>query len=293
MFIKMLAWLYWNPNPVVFTIPILGRPVAWYGLWFMLGFLLGYFMLIPLFQAVLDSAKRNNSRMHAHLLVDRLTWFVVAGTVIGARLGHVFLYDWPRYQHNPLSILKIWEGGLASHGGALGVMLALFFYKKFILEKKYPEFTLLKLMDLIVIPTALVGCFIRIGNFFNQEIVGTPSKMPWAIIFENPFEGEAGIPRHPTQLYEAFAYLLVFIGIVRIWQKTNLKQYPGMITGLFFTTVFSARFVIEYYKTPQSLVINESWLQAGQLLSIPFIILGIALIINASLKKQSTLPYRS
>src|SRR5262249_26519739 len=126
-------------------------------------------------------------------LSDRMLWFIVGGMIIGARLGHVFFYEWPYYQQHPEDIIKVWHGGLASHGGAIGVVLGLYLYQRGI-RHKYPTLSLLSILDLICIPTALVGCFIRIGNFINQEILGTPSDLPWAIQFGNPYDGSSMVP---------------------------------------------------------------------------------------------------
>ncbi len=145
----------------------------------------------------------------AYLLTDRLCWFVVAGTIIGARLGDVFFYNWSHFRHHPLEIFKIWHGGLASHGGVLGVVLALYLYLKYI-QKWIPQLTFLTLLDFVAIPSALVACFIRLGNFMNQEILGIPTDLPWGVVFGHPAENVPPFPRHPVQLYEAGAYLITF-----------------------------------------------------------------------------------
>ena len=211
-------------------------------------------------------------------LTDKMLWFILLGILIGARLGHVLFYDWTYYSAHPEKIIKIWEGGLASHGGTIGVMLSLYLYYRLVLPS-YPEITLAKLFDMVVIPTALVAFFIRLGNFFNQEITGTSSTLPWAIVFGHPAEGRPNTPRHPVQLYEAFVYLGIFFLLWAIWKrKAYLK--PFFITGLFFFLVFTSRFLIEFLKMPQNGIFDQQgFLQTGQLLSIPFIILGIILMI--------------
>lgn len=212
----------------------------------------------------------------ARLLADRLSWYAVIGTVIGARLGHVIFYDLHHYVNNPLSIFKTWEGGLASHGGTLGLLAAMFFYHKF-LKKYLTHFSFLMFLDIfsVVVP---VGCVcIRIGNFFNQEILGPPTLLPWGIIFGHPFDHEAVIPRHPAQLYEAVAYFLTFIIVFILWQKNTSQRHPGFITGILFICIFTFRFFIEFLKMPQGGSF-EGLLQTGQVLSIPFILLGIAFI---------------
>ncbi len=207
-------------------------------------------------------------------LTDRLTWFVVIGTVVGARLGHVFFYEWPRYQQNPLEIFKIWEGGLASHGGTIGVMIALFLYQRSIREN-FPEFNFLSLLDILSVPTAMTAVWIRLGNFMNQEIVGPVTTVPWAVVFAHPLEGEGGLPRHPTQLYEAMCYLFTFALLYTLWKKKQDQLKPGVLVGLFMILVFGSRFLVEFVKVSHGLMIDESVLLTGQYLSLPFIALGV------------------
>lgn len=216
------------------------------------------------------------SREWATFLTDRLTWYVILGTLIGARLGHVFFYDWPFYQDRPLDIFKIWQGGLASHGGVLGVMAGLCLYRQSI-AKQFPHLTMIALFDLLVIPSGIVAFCIRMGNFFNQEILGPPTTLPWAVVFGHPFEGGAPIPRHPTQLYEALAYLAIFSLLYFLWYRRPALWRPGFLSGIFFILLFSSRFFLEFIKETQSYVIDESYLQMGQILSLPFIALGFAL----------------
>lgn len=269
----MLAYLYWNPDSTVFTVPYFHHPVKWYGLCFMVGFLLGYFL-------ILDPLKRYTK--NPTKLADRLLWFVLAGTLIGARLGHVFLYEPSNFLTHPLDILKIWEGGLASHGGTVGVILAVIFFRLSV-RKQAPDLTILRILDLVAVPTALVAFFIRLGNFFNQEIIGVPTTVPWAVIFGEPFDGGPIVPRHPSMLYEGLVYLGTFILLWFLQKKGNLA--PGRLTGLFLILVFTSRFFIEYTKEPQYSVLDQSSLQAGQWLSLPFIALGAILFFKR--KKSS------
>ncbi|MCE5317816.1 MAG: prolipoprotein diacylglyceryl transferase [Parachlamydia sp.] len=216
------------------------------------------------------------SREWAIFLTDKLTWYVILGTLIGARLGHVFFYDWPFYQDRPLDIFKIWQGGLASHGGVLGVMIGGLLYRQSI-AWQFPSLTLVALTDICVIPSGIVAFCIRMGNFFNQEILGPPTTVPWAVVFGHPLEGGAPVPRHPTQLYEALAYLAIFSLLYFLWTRRPALWRPGFLSGLFFILLFSSRFLLEFIKETQSHVIDESYLQMGQLLSLPFIALGFAL----------------
>jgi phosphatidylglycerol:prolipoprotein diacylglycerol transferase len=279
--IKNLAWLYWDPPRFIFTIPYIDRPVAWYGLWFVFGFIVGFFLIIPIFKRKLHETRNISDKEAKNLavgLTDKLTWSVIIGTIVGARLGHVIFYDWPRYQDNLLDIFKIWEGGLASHGGTIGVMIATYFYLRSI-RPRFPEFTYIFLLDSLAVPTAFVATCIRIGNFFNQEIYGPPTNLPWAVTFGHPYDGAAAIPRHPTQLYEAVVYFITFIILYTLWYKKSDKLKPGTLIGIFMILVFGSRFFLEFLKPAQSLVIDESFLLAGQYLSIPFILLGFVLLL--------------
>lgn len=266
---------YWDPPKEFLHIPFIERPIMWYGVLFVTGFFLGYFLMIPLLKDLFKK-RQEPIKVAAHL-TDRLLWFVLAGTIIGARLGHVFFYEWPRYRHDFWGIFKTWEGGLASHGGAIGVLLALVaFYS--LHKKNYPELSLVKLVDILSIPTALAAVFIRLGNFVNQEIIGVPTKLSWGIIFGHPADGGPVVARHPAQLYEAFAYLLTFVLLYTLWWKG--KRREGLISGLFFVCVFGSRFLIESIKVPLSSMMDESFIQTGQLLSIPFIALGLFLLLR-------------
>lgn len=209
----------------------------------------------------------------ASLFTDRLLWFIIAGCIIGSRLGHVFFYDFQYYAQHPLEIFNLRAGGLASHGGAAGVLLALFAYAK-VYKNRFLEISFLRLLDIVVVPTALVAFFIRIGNFLNQEILGNPTDMPWGIVFGHPVEGGGLIARHPVQLYEALFYLLTWV--LLLFLANRLKV--GRLSGLFFLMVFGSRFLLEFFKEPQSMVFNESSLLAGQLLSLPFIALSLYLL---------------
>ena len=209
-----------------------------------------------------------------YFLTDRMVWFVVLGTIIGARLGHVIFYDWFYYSSHPADVFKIWEGGLASHGGIIGIILSLVLYKQLIL-KDFPEITLLALLDIMVMPSTLAGAFIRIGNFFNQEILGPPTDLPWAIVFGHPIDGSPALPRHPTQLYEALGYFIISMILLYEWKRKGNQLRTGYLFGLCFVLVFTFRFLIEFIKLPQSSMMDETFLQTGQLLSIPFVLLGL------------------
>lgn len=223
----------------------------------------------------------------AFFLADRLVWFTVLGTVIGARLGQVFFYDWSLFYQHPAEIFKVWKGGLASHGGVIGVVLAVYLYTLSI-RKWEPQLSFLRLLDFIAIPSALVACFIRLGNFMNQEIVGTPSNLPWAIVFGNAADGSLPVPRHAVQLYEALAYLVTFVILYRLWKVKAEQLRSGVLIGLLFILIFGSRFFLEYWKVQQPSSFDASYLQMGQLLSIPFVLAGLFLVFRSKFEKKNT-----
>jgi len=294
-FFQRIAWLYWDPSRKALTIPYFNHPVAWYGILFVTGFIFGYFVFQPLLRRFLQQHQYpkkdqlttlfSTRNQMAYFLSDRLCWFVVAGTVIGARLGDVLFYTGP-YWDNPLEIFKIWNGGLASHGGVIGVLIALYFYLKYA-QRIIPELTYLRLLDLMAIPSALVACFIRLGNFVNQEILGKVTTLPWAVVFGHAADGTLPSPRHPVQLYEAIAYLMTFIILFLLWKKQKPSDYSGKLIGWMFIFIFSSRLVLEFLKTKQESFLNIGDFQAGQVLSLPFIILGIYLVLQAKFKTPS------
>ncbi|HEY5236290.1 MAG TPA: prolipoprotein diacylglyceryl transferase, partial [Rhabdochlamydiaceae bacterium] len=173
---------------------------------------------------------------------------------------------------DPLSIFRVWEGGLASHGGVLGILVALALF-----QKRHRFCSWLHLLDLLVLPSAVVAVFIRVGNFINQEILGKPTNVPWAVIFGHPADGSPAVPRHPVQLYEAVYYLAVF-GVLWFLRKRWNSWKEGSLAGLFLVLIFSFRFLVEFFKVEQSWWLYGSPVTMGQLLSVPFIILGLYLI---------------
>lgn len=213
--------------------------------------------------------------------VERLAVYVIVGMVLGARLGDALFYQsWSGHLENPLAILKFWEGGLASHGAIAGIVLSVFFFLKKA-KVRFPMLTWRSLLDLMVIPGSIAAVFIRLGNFMNQEILGTPASVPWAIIFGHPADGSAPIPRHPVQLYESFFYLVLSMALWRLHTKIASMNQPGRISGLFFLSLFIFRFFIEFFKSKQSALLSASaTLDMGQILSIPFIIFGLYLFFN-------------
>lgn len=263
--------IFWDPKPEVFRIPFLDFPVLWYGVLFALGFILGF----PIFVGILMRAFGKDWKKKAVQITDRLTLYMILGTVIGARVGHFLFYERPEhYFRDPWEIFRIWEGGLASHGAAVGIVLALilFSYKY---RREYPNLSWIRLLDFISVPAALGGCFIRLGNFVNQEILGTASRLPWAVVFGHPADHSYPIPRHPVQIYEACFYLAVFFFL---WRLSFIKKFlmaEGKLIGLFLVLVFGFRFFIEFLKQEQSHLLAAPVLNMGQILSIPVVFGGL------------------
>jgi len=271
-----LISIVWDVNPwlVKFSDSF---GIRWYGVLFACAFLFGYIIFNRFFKKEGFSTEK----------LDELTLYIALGTVIGARLGHCLFYDAGYYLKNPLEIFQIWRGGLASHGASIGILIALYLY----VRKNKMSF--LWLIDRIGVVTALGGFFIRMGNLMNSEIYGHPTKLPWGFqfirdnkTFTDPQTGEIlgkNLPCHPTQLYEAFSYLVLFIILFYVIRKYGDKLKDGIIFGWFLIALFTSRFLIEYLKFEQSdfeiNMISKLHMNMGQALSIPFILLGIILLL--------------
>jgi prolipoprotein diacylglyceryl transferase len=250
----------WNVEPEIFRIG--NFAVRWYGLLFASGFVFGYYIMKKIF--------KNEGFGDATL--DRLTVYVAIGTIVGARLGHCLFYEPEYYLARPLEILKVWHGGLASHGAAIGIPLALWF---FVRKERKP---FIWAIDRVVIVVALAGALIRLGNLMNSEIYGIETTLPWGFVFLQ--NGETA-PKHPTQIYEALAYLITFGILMRMYWKSLGKLKPGLLFGVFLVLVFGFRFFVEYVKEDQVAFEAGMKLNMGQWLSIPFVILGLALLVWA------------
>lgn len=261
----MLNYITWDANPILIDSFV---QVRWYGLMFAIGFWIGYNIMYKIF--------RHEGAPERWLGI--LFLWVAAGTVIGARLGHVFFYEWDYYSMHPSKILAIWEGGLASHGGTIGIMIAVILFS-IITTRRNPLWT----FDRLVIPIALVGAMIRFGNLMNSEIYGHPTTLPWGFIFVRGHE-YPGLPCHPTQIYESACYLALFVLLMWMYWKKNAERRPGLIFGVFFTVLFSCRFLIKFVKNPQVGFEADMTLNMGQLLSTPFILIGIGLIIYSMVR---------
>jgi len=247
----------WNVDPEIFRLgPIAPR---WYGLLFALGFALGYLILVQIYRHERRSEENSST----------LLLYVLLGTIIGARLGHALFYQPDYYVAHPWEVLMVWQGSLASHGGFTGVLIAIYLHLR-----KYRDMSFLELSDRLAIAALPAASLIRFGNFFNSEIIGSPSNLPWAIIFARV----DNFPRHPAMLYESISYLLVFLVLYIAYWKTESINVPGRILGASFVACFTARFLIEFIKEEQVPFEQGMRLNLGQLLSIPFILMGLVLL---------------
>lgn len=261
------------------NIPLLDRPILWYGFFFALGFLLAYRVFQSLLKEFLQPYQIPLKEILR--LAEKASFYVIIGTIIGARLGDVLFYqNLGQVVHHPLDIIKFWEGGLSSHGGVIGILVSLAIFS-IRLRKKYPVLTWIAMLDLLSIPALLAGSFIRVGNFFNQEILGLPTTLPWAIVFGNPVDGSQIVPRHPSQLYESVFYFVFFIVLWKLRTKNPKVFLLGKTSGLFFMGTFAFRFLIEFVKSPQSALLHPgAVLDMGQWLSIPMILIGAVLFFS-------------
>ncbi|AYA37232.1 prolipoprotein diacylglyceryl transferase [Hymenobacter oligotrophus] len=272
----MLAYITWDISPILAQLGPL--TLRWYGLLFALGFIIGSFILTHIYKA-----ERVSPRW-----VDVITIYMLIGTVLGARLGHVFFYDADYYLAHPGEILKIWEGGLASHGATIGILLAVWLFAR------NNKFDYLWVLDRIVIVVATGGMCIRLGNLMNSEIIGRQTDVPWAFKFAryNEIHHVAGnIPnelRHPTQIYEALFCLFLFVLLYWLWNRYKEQTPRGLLFGLFVTLLFTFRLLVEFLKENQEAFEDRLPLNMGQLLSIPLILVGLYVLFTA--KKRPGRP---
>lgn len=271
----------WSVNPELFHLgPFV---IRWYGLMFVIGFYLGYKIMERIF--------RHEGVPEKWLGV--LLVYVVVATIVGARLGHCFFYEWDYFSKHPVEILYTWHGGLASHGGTIGIMIAVILFSIFT-AKRNPFWT----FDRLVIPIALVGALIRTGNLLNHEIYGHPTDLPWGFRFVlNLNDWMAGappvysVPSHPTQIYEALCYLALFGLLMWMYWRRNAGERPGLLFGVFFIWLFTARFLIEFIKNPQEAFEVGMTLNMGQWLSVPFILMGVGFVIYSFYHKPFKIKY--
>ncbi|MDR2804388.1 MAG: prolipoprotein diacylglyceryl transferase [Dysgonamonadaceae bacterium] len=260
----MLASITWTADPAAFTIPIWGREIRWYALAFVIGLMFGTWIVSKIWK---------HEKLNIDWL-DKLFFYVLISMIIGARLGHILFYDPISYLKHPLEIFAVWHGGLASHGGTLGILIAIWIYSKKVTHK-----SMLFTLDRLVVPVGFVAALIRLGNLMNSEVYGHPTTAPWGFNFVRSQEWYLfpinQQPCHPTQLYEAFFYILTgFLCLWMYWKREDYK-YPGLIFGVFLIGIFLSRFFVEFFKNVQESFEENLILDMGQLLSIPFIVAGI------------------
>ncbi|RSK48455.1 prolipoprotein diacylglyceryl transferase [Hymenobacter rigui] len=302
---SFLSAILWNQNPIITELGPL--TLRWYGLLFMSGFVVGTFILGHVYKSEKVSPR----------WVDVITIYVLLGTVLGARLGHVFFYDWAQYKNDLLSIFKIWEGGLASHGATIGIIFAVWLFSR------NNKFDVLWTLDRIVLVVAVGGALIRIGNLMNSEIVGQPTTAPWAFVFPRdtehlqeprpdqpvpagsvavtrvrqpdgkvayetqPVTGsvapgtEVAVPRHPTQIYESLFCVFLFVVLYSMWNRTKEHTPRGQLFGLFVVLLFTFRIVVEFFKEDQVAFEQGMTLNMGQWLSIPLVFIGLYVLFTA------------
>ncbi len=269
----------WNPNPEIFK--ILEFPVRYYGLFFAMAFLAGFQVMTYIFK------KEGRPIEQA----DQLLLYAMVATVVGARMGHYFFYEFPLLQADPLrffvQMITPPFSGLASHGAAVGLFSAFYLY-----VKKNPGQSYLYVTDRMVIVVSLAGFFIRMGNLMNSEIIGKPTDLPWGFKFFRDYEfNPLGDPamvaaRHPSQLYEALSCLVIFTLLLWFWSKKKGKTQEGLMTGLFMVVLFGLRFFYEFLKENQSDFENQMALNMGQILSIPSVIFGLIVLFYSCKKAK-------
>jgi prolipoprotein diacylglyceryl transferase len=266
-----LLSIHWNVDPVMLNLGAL--QVRWYGLLFISGFILGGYLFRWF-------CRRESI---SETMLDPLLYTLLICTIVGARLGHVLFYQ-PDYYFGSWAgfweIFMPWKGGLASHGGAVALLLGMWWFSVRY-GKKY-NFDFLWIMDHLCIAVAFAGCFIRLGNLMNSEIYGNVTSLPWGFIFERNGEVE---PKHPTQLYEALSYLILGLYLVARYRNKLERTFRGFFFGAFLVGCFGMRFIIEFIKEPQVEFETSMTLDMGQWLSIPFVLAGIAILIYSYRKR--------
>ena len=255
---NLFLTVMWNFDPVFFRIGSV--EIRYYGVMWAVAFAISMWLFI-------NFVKREG---YPDKVFDSIFWFGTLSTIIGARLGHCLFYETDYYLSNPVQILNIRQGGLASHGAAIGLLVGLWLFSR---RNRMPY---LWSLDRIMVAVAISGVFVRLGNLFNSEIYGIETASPWGFVFLRA--GET-VPKHPTQIYEALCYLATFFVLLWLYYGRDLaRRRPGFMFGLGVFLIFVSRFFIEYIKNPQEEFELNMSLLMGQWLSIPFILLGIYMI---------------
>lgn len=261
----IVSYITWSVDPEIFTIPGIDWPIRWYGLMWAIGLILSQQVMYHIFKVEERPAKD----------VDTLTLYIIIATFLGARLGHFLFYDPSVFITDPLSIILPPYAGLASHGAAIGILTGLYLFCR---KLKYNYFWM---VDRLVIVVCITGAFIRLGNLMNSEIIGIPTDVPWAFVFTHI----DNVPRHPAQLYEAIYCFLLFGLLYYIWKNKRNQVSTGFIFGVFLVVLWSLRFVDEFFKEDQEAFEENLVLNMGQILSIPFVIAGIIILIKTRERK--------
>ncbi|MEY2894421.1 MAG: Prolipoprotein diacylglyceryl transferase [Bacteroidota bacterium] len=274
-----IAFISWDPNPVI--IDLFGFPIRWYGFFFAMAFLAGFRVVNYMFKQEGRSTEQ----------ADQLLMYTMVATIVGARAGHYFFYEFPLLQADPLrfflQMITPPFSGLASHGASIGLFIAFYLY-----SRKNPGMSYLYITDRIVPAVALGGFFIRMGNLMNSEIIGKPTELPWGFKFLrdtefNPYgDPNLVLARHPSQLYEALSCLLIFALLMWFWSKKKKDTQEGLMTGYFMIVLFTLRFFYEFLKENQSAFENNLTLNMGQILSIPAVLFGV-IVLTFSYRKAN------
>jgi prolipoprotein diacylglyceryl transferase len=263
---NVLLFIHWNLEPNI-PLPFDFFSIQWYGFMWTLSifgsFFLGKWIL----------KKENISEEHLVLLIQ----YIFIGSIVGARLGQVIFYDLPYFLENPLEIFKVWKGGLASHGGVIGGVLSVYIF-----SKTYPQYSMRWIFDRVALVIFLPAALIRIGNFFNSELYGRITDVPWAVIFDRV----DNLPRHAVVLYEAGAYLLLQLVAILLYRKYSDTK-PFLYVGIFFAGTFSVRFLLEFMKEAEGNLFL-GYISKTQLLSVPLILVGLTLLLFAFRKKEGS-----
>lgn len=253
-----LRAVVWAPDPVML---VLGdRTLTWYALLFVCGLLGGYAIVVAMF------IRERVDITYANILLAS----VGLAAVIGARLGEVFFYEWPFYRDHPAEIVRIWRGGLASHGAVIAIALTLALYARVVIGKPF-----LWVSDRTVAGIALAAACVRFGNLINSEILGKPTSVAWAFVFQRI----DSTPRHPVQLYEGIAYLLLCVALIAVSRRYALPE--GCLSGLFLVGMFAPRWLLEFTKDGKILAAG---MNTGQVLSLPLVVIGVGMLVVCSMR---------
>ncbi len=275
-----IAFISWDPNPVI--VELFGFPIRWYGFFFAMAFLAGFRVVNYMFKQEGRSTEQ----------ADQLLMYTMVATIVGARAGHYFFYEFPLLQADPLrfflQMITPPFSGLASHGAAIGLFVAFYLF-----ARKNAGMSYLYITDRIVPVAALAGFFIRMGNLMNSEIIGKPTELPWGFKFLrdtefNPYgDPNLVLARHPSQLYEALSCLLIFAVLMWFWKKKKQHTQEGLMTGGFMIVLFTLRFFYEFLKENQSAFENNLTLNMGQILSIPSVLFGVLVLLYSYRKANN------